>query len=334
MNGLQLHPLAAGTPGHLWRTARELGPIARASQPTWALTTFFAGLLAPFRWTEALRFGARLRATTITEPPLFILGFWRSGTTFLHQLLAHDPALAAPETVHLVFPSCSLASGLFRRILAAELPAERVLDGTPQGPDLPEEEEIALAHLGASGLDLGIYFPQRLRQVFARAVALEHPADRAAFQRDYLRILRKLTFIHPGRRLVLKNPPNSGRIPVLLELFPAARFIFLARDRTATLASATRWLKEQHQKALQPISEAQAHADLDFLYQELRAREARDRSLIPREHQVDLDFKLLTTAPMAAIEQVYAGLGLPLSQRARDAMNHYLAQRAAARTSN
>ena len=32
------------------------------------------------------------------EPPIFILGHWRSGTTHLHYLLDQDPALATPST--------------------------------------------------------------------------------------------------------------------------------------------------------------------------------------------------------------------------------------------
>ena len=33
------------------------------------------------------------------QPPLFILGIWRSGTTHLHNLLARDARLASPDFV-------------------------------------------------------------------------------------------------------------------------------------------------------------------------------------------------------------------------------------------
>ena len=60
-------------------------------------------------------------------------GFWRSGTTFLPQLLAQDPELAAPEPLHLVFPTCSLSSSIFRGIL---------LDMAPTGIRIETDVEL------------------------------------------------------------------------------------------------------------------------------------------------------------------------------------------------
>src|SRR5687767_13971231 len=46
-----------------------------------------------FRFWEHGRYESAIQATE-PEPPLFILGIWRSGTTHLHNLLARDPRLA------------------------------------------------------------------------------------------------------------------------------------------------------------------------------------------------------------------------------------------------
>ena len=46
----------------------------------------FSLLTAPFRIWERVRYGATLRRTHITQPPVFLLGFGRSGTTHLHNL--------------------------------------------------------------------------------------------------------------------------------------------------------------------------------------------------------------------------------------------------------
>jgi hypothetical protein len=69
----------------------------------------------PYRWTLAgliscitpfntvmsrvqrLVFGRRIDATVI-QPPLFIIGHWRSGTTFLHELLLLDERFTCPTT--------------------------------------------------------------------------------------------------------------------------------------------------------------------------------------------------------------------------------------------
>src|SRR5215470_11416971 len=37
-----------------------------------------------FALLQRLSYGRRIDATPITEPPIFIIGHWRSGTTYLH----------------------------------------------------------------------------------------------------------------------------------------------------------------------------------------------------------------------------------------------------------
>lgn len=39
-----------------------------------------------------------------------------------------------------------------------------------------------------------------------------------------------IAFRNKGKQLVLKNPPNTERIPYLLEMFPKAKFIFIYRN--------------------------------------------------------------------------------------------------------
>src|SRR5690242_6859225 len=60
--------------------------------PYWgraASITAFSMQNSLFAAWENLRYRQSIYATEI-EPPLFILGIWRSGTTHLHNLLAQD----------------------------------------------------------------------------------------------------------------------------------------------------------------------------------------------------------------------------------------------------
>ena len=56
---------------------------------------------------EDLRYRQRIKATKI-EPPLFILGIWRSGTTHLHNLLAQDGRFAYPNTYQVSVAATSI----------------------------------------------------------------------------------------------------------------------------------------------------------------------------------------------------------------------------------
>jgi hypothetical protein len=52
-----------------------------------------------------------------------------------------------------------------------------------------------------------------------------------------LLFLRKLTWKYGVRLLVLKSPPHTCRIKLLLELFPRARFVHIRRDPYAVFRS-------------------------------------------------------------------------------------------------
>src|SRR5215831_1313722 len=42
------------------------------------------------RWLQDVVYGRAIRAVELTEPPIFIVGHWRTGTTLLHEMLIRD----------------------------------------------------------------------------------------------------------------------------------------------------------------------------------------------------------------------------------------------------
>ncbi len=48
------------------------------------------------RGLQNLVYGRRIANTPIDQPPIFILGHWRTGTTLLHEFLALDSGTSAP----------------------------------------------------------------------------------------------------------------------------------------------------------------------------------------------------------------------------------------------
>ena len=52
----------------------------------------------------------------------------------------------------------------------------------------------------------------------------------------FYRLLQQITVKDP-RRLVLKSPPHTCRIPTLLDLFPDARFVHIVRDPSVVYPS-------------------------------------------------------------------------------------------------
>lgn len=49
-----------------------------------------------------------------------------------------------------------------------------------------------------------------------------------------MRFLKQITYLRP-KRIVLKSPTYTGRIRVLQQMFPDARFVHIVRDPVGTM---------------------------------------------------------------------------------------------------
>ena len=101
------------------------------------ITVTIASLLnsfgSVFQW---LLFNHAIRRTKIKQPPLLVLGHWRSGTTLLHELLMLDPRHTCPTTYQCLAPHHFLWTGRFLpQFLRFFLPAKRPMDDVPAGMD-------------------------------------------------------------------------------------------------------------------------------------------------------------------------------------------------------
>jgi hypothetical protein len=165
------------------------------------------------------------------EDPLFILGHWRSGTTHLQYLLSQDPSLATPSTYDVTFPNTCLGfEATHGKLVAPLVPARRPQDNMALSLAAPNEDEIALAALGLPTPYLALAFPHReahYQRFLTMADATRE--ERRAFEVGFDGYLRKLTCKY-RRPLLLKSPPHTARIAMLLEMYPSARFVHIVRD--------------------------------------------------------------------------------------------------------
>jgi len=182
------------------------------------------------RWLEAAAYGRIIRKTEISQPPIFILGHWRTGTTLLHELLIRDERFGFPTTYECLAP-CHflLTERLLSRLLWFLIPSRRPMDNMPAGFDRPQEDEFALCLLGAGSPYEMIAFPNRAPgQEFLDLVDVS-PRRLRRWRRTFKTLLRTIT-CKTGKRLILKSPPHTARIPVLKQMFPGAVFIHIVRD--------------------------------------------------------------------------------------------------------
>jgi len=98
--------------------------------------------------------------------------------------------------------------------------------------DDPQEEEFAMAETSGYSFYHQWSFPRKGRELFEKYALFRNVPDDEVDQWKnlYVSILKKAAYSHRGKRLIVKNPANSARIKILLELFPHARFIHIYRN--------------------------------------------------------------------------------------------------------
>ena len=96
-------------------------------------------------------------------PPIFIVGHWRSGTTFLQYLMGQDKNLAFVSTMTTMAPWIFLGSEkIFKPFVEKHLPGKRPMDDLEMRATLPYEDEYAIANFSPYSFYHGWYFPRKI----------------------------------------------------------------------------------------------------------------------------------------------------------------------------
>lgn len=300
-------------------------------------TLLVSTILEPFRWWEIIRWRRKVRKVVISKPPVFVIGFWRSGTTLLHNLLCCLPDAAYVTTFQTVFPGLLLSgSWWFKPIIGKFWPTHRPFDQVRMGMHLPQEEEIALANLQRISFYNFLIFPKDFERFYHRELFF-HDIDRETkikWIHKYMELIRKAMMNTGGDRLISKSPSNMARIPALLEMFPGARFIFLYRDPYTTVESFYRFFHE-----VLPVMQLQDSGNIlsrdrmARVYADMVRQYLDDKYLIPKENLVELRYEQFLVNIRQELQEVCQQLGIPGFEEARPQMEKYLNETAGHRKS-
>ncbi|MGB5811215.1 MAG: sulfotransferase, partial [Polyangiales bacterium] len=187
------------------------------------------------RLEHALRASPGILETTLPSP-IFLIGWMRTGTTFVHRLLSRDPDnrfMPYWESMYPIPPT-----GGDDRVeqlehvlgqLASISPNYQAIH--PMSATAPEEC-VALFTNVFRTLQYNVQY-----HVPSYVEWLEDQDPRVAY-RHYR---RQLQFVHHhrpvGQRFVLKDPTHSVWVSTILELFPDARFIITHREPADAFSS-------------------------------------------------------------------------------------------------
>jgi len=283
--------------------------------PGWLIKTI---LFEPLRWMELALYNRKIIQHTITKPPVFILGYYRSGTSYLHEFFTQDDRLGYHSVFQMIFPEIMLSSEkilspileFICRVFNLQDPVHRI----PLSFLYPGEEDGTMTTaLSPRGAQWGFFFPEKMNDYFRQYVLFENipEAEIAAWKRDFLFMLKKISLASNNKQLVLKSPPNTARIKVLLSLFPDARFILIHRNPYEVYASNKRfWKVTRDIYALGGFKAVDTNAIILETYAKTMQRYLQEKDLIPDGQLVELAYDDFIKNPVAGMRTAYETLQL------------------------
>lgn len=282
-----------------------------------------------YRLSEAV-FARRMNEQTINHPPIFVLGHWRSGTTLLHDLLACDEAFDYPTTYQCFFPNHFLITGRLAKLwFGLTLPKTRPQDNVAVGFDRPQEEEFALCNLGLPSIYVAWALPRRGPVDHSHMDLRELPVqEKIRWEEGFLWFLKRVYSLK-RKPLILKSPQNTARVRALLELFPDAKFVHIARDPLTVFPSTLRlWRSLTSVQGLENPPEIEPWLEdyvIDTFEHMFRCYE-EDSALVPKGQLAEVTYEELVADPRGVMREIYGQLKLGDFARAEPAIDAYLEQ--------
>jgi hypothetical protein len=267
-----------------------------------------------------------LRRTRVTAPT-FCVGHARSGTTYLHRLMAADPQFSYALMYELFFPSLlqkrllrllfRLDAGVFggrlrRRLDAIEEQRFAPTDDMHKtGFFVPEEDDFFLTWSLCSGFWI-VMFP------FMGELDFYHvdqwpDRKRRRVMGFYSECVRRQIALNGGGTHLSKNPTFCGRVEALIETFPDARFIVPLRNPDETIPSLLKLLKSEwdlrgrDQQLIAKSLRVLADQSFDAYLRPLDVLAAH-----PEVRSAVVDYRELVAHPEATMRRIYRELELDL----------------------
>jgi Sulfotransferase family len=313
----------------------DLHPLGRFLMRVHLLGLLETRLRLVRAWSE--RSHARLGLPI--QRPIFITGMPRSGSTFLHELLAEDPENRAPRVWEVMFPlpaQNAARSELDSRVRKAEASlwwfrrlAPRADSVYPMRAWTPHECVAIHSHTFLSGEFVSICYMPTYQ-------AFLHAADFGPTYNWQKRFLQHLQFGCPTRQWVLKSPDHIFALEGLFAVFPDALIIQTHRDPLEVLRSSS-----QLTHVLQGLFCHAPSLDQLGIREALMLAEGIRRIMSFRDSHpelatrfIDVTYRELVSDPLAIVRQIYQQFDIRLTDAAAERMQRMTSSRSRYRRNN
>ena len=296
--------------------------------PRMIYATAISTIMTPFRIKESIKFNKKIQQTQITKTPLFIIGHWRSGTTYLHNMLTLDKNFGYCTTFQTTAPGIFLGNEkIIKPLVVASIPDKRPMDNADLGADLPQEEEYGLGALSPYAYYNGWCFPKNMKYYNKFVCMNDVPQGVIEEWMDtYLYFLKKVTLYRNGTRLAMKNPANTARIKILLEMFPDAQFVNICRNPYSVYFSMLKFMRIVIARycVQKPPKMEEIEGHMMDLYVDLHKKYLKERKLIPNGNLAETKYEDFIQNPIPELKKIYVTLNLDGFNKSEKILRKYV----------
>jgi len=266
--------------------------------------------------------------------PVFIIGFPRTGSTILHDILSQDPDTRSPLTWETMFPSPPPQRDTFgtdpRIALAAsflpdpenETESERQFRAMhPMGAELTQECVTMMGESMCTPL-----FHNQFR-VPSYEDWVDDEADWSHVYDFHRRQLQHLQWGNPRDRWVLKTGAHMWGLDHLLTTYPDARIVFTHRDPVKSVTSYASLTCHVRAMGSDHVDRAEVAEDWNgrLLTAITATMAVRDSGNHPDATFYDMYFQDFVEDQFAVVSDIYTALGLPMTDQAAARMQAFIA---------
>ena len=317
--------------GAKWKTFQATSknqPIDKGYKGKYYLTKGICRILSVLQPLEDARIKKLTGTKEYEDQPVFILGHWRSGTTFVHNILSLDEHFGYNTTYQTVFPNLMLfGQEFFKKTMAYLMPDKRPTDNMELNVDLPQEEEFALSNMTTVNYYNFWFFPKSWNEYTHKYLTFRDAsaAEKKEFQDTFRQLVKISLHNTNGTQFLSKNPPHTARVKEILEMYPNAKFIYLMRNPYTVFESTRSFFTNTIQPLkLQDISNEEIEAQILSVYKTMYEKYEADKTLIPEGNLIEVKFEDVEANALEVTKNIYQKLQIPGFEKARPAIEAYL----------
>lgn len=267
--------------------------------------------------------------------PLLVTGQGRSGTTWMHNLLAADPTNRTPMTWEVLYPWPPTKKETFATDPRIDRAVKFFDFWNRIAPEFRGMHEFG-GHLPTENIHMQCYTFQQplwlnmLGQVPSYNAYMQKRSMVPAFEYEK-RFMKYLQWAMPGQRWLHKTPGYLYMMPETLQVFPDAQFVWMHRDPLKALSSMVNvagtvaWIRSDTPFGGQQLDGSYGNIEAMAVAETTAAAMHRvidwiESGIVPKAQLCNIQYLDLIADPLGTVRKVYDFFGIDVPPSSFDAM--------------